>query len=293
MEDLVVKRAKEWAESTWAGAVVSWLERSSQDYEYRQHVVEPALSEIIDNLDIDRSSSVVEIGCGDGSHSIFWRNKLNDLGLKSVKIFGFDILETSISKAKEKASGHQNITFEIADVTSENIVNLIRNKVGTPDVLVAMFLFQDIPDLDGVLGIVNSCLNHRGHFITVFVHPDFARHLFEAHYIKRYEENNFPHEHIAETGVVQWRFVGSYPIVRQGSFPFYLPYFHRNLDDYYNALTKHKLNIQHKQPLKLKQSLAEKLKEEKISPFYKNKHNVYWPLIVKEPSSMLIHAIKK
>ena len=54
-----------------------------------------------------------------------------------------------------------------------------------------MFLLQDTPDLEGTLKMVKLCLKDKGHFIAAFVHPDFAKHLFEAGYIKGLEEGIF------------------------------------------------------------------------------------------------------
>lgn len=94
---------------------------------------------------------VVEIGCGDGAHSIFWRQQLKNLGLDNVQIFGTDLLEPLIIKARENAKGYKNISFEVADVTDINTVKMIRDKVGIPNGVVAMFLLQDVPDLEGLL----------------------------------------------------------------------------------------------------------------------------------------------
>jgi hypothetical protein len=41
-------------------------------------------------------STSQEIGCGDGTHSIFWRQTLDGLGLESVRVFGVDLFEPLI-----------------------------------------------------------------------------------------------------------------------------------------------------------------------------------------------------
>lgn len=293
LTDTTLEKAKRWAEESWADAVSSWSKRPAQDYAYRKHVVEPSLSKLITKLNLNPSSIVVEIGCGDGAHSIYWRQQLNNLGLDSVRIFGIDLHAPLIIKARENAEGYKNISFEAADVNEVKTAKIIHDNVGSPDVIVAMFLLQDTPNLEGTLKMVKSCLKDRGHFIVVFVHPDFAAHLFEAGYIKKLEEGYLPAEHITDSGIVQWQFVAYYPIAQKNGPPFYLPYFHRSLEDYYKAFKSLNFEIIEKIPLLLEPNIADKLREEKVSPFYENKWNIYWPLIVKEPSSMLIHAVKE
>jgi SAM-dependent methyltransferase len=292
LADTALEKAKQWAEKGWADAVASWSERPEQDYAYRQYVVEPPLAKLISQLELHSSSIVVELGCGDGAHSIFWRQQLNNLGLDRVRIFGIDLHEPLIIKARENTVGYENISFGVADAANLKTVNLIHDKVGIPDLMIATFLLQDTPDLEGILKMVKSCLKEKGHFIAVFVHPDFAEHLFEAGYIKRLKEEYFPDEYITDSGIVQWRFAGYYPIAQKSDPPFYLPYFHRSLADYYNAFENFNLEIVDKLPLMLERHIADRLRKEGVSPFYEDKWNIYWPHIVREPSSILIHAIR-
>ena len=290
--DTTLEKAKKWAEKAWADAISSWSKRPAQDYAYRKHVVEPHIAKLIAKLNLNPSSLVIEIGCGDGTHSIFWRQQLNNLGLDKVRIFGIDLHEPLIIKARKNAAGYKNISFEVADVNEVKTAKIIHDKVGIPDVIVAMFLLQDTPDLEGTLKMVKSCLKDRGHFISVFVHPDFVKHLFEAGYVKGIEEGYLPPEYITDLGIVQWRFAGYYPIAQKDDSPFYLPYFHRHVEDYLDALHKKQFTIVARKDLMLARDIAEKLKEKRISPFYEEKHNIYWPLIVSEPSTILIHAVK-
>jgi SAM-dependent methyltransferase len=292
LADTALEKAKKWAKMAWADAISSWSERHEQDYAYRQYVVEPPLSNLISQLDLKSSSLMIEIGCGDGVHSIFLRQQLNKSGLDNINILGIDFLEPLIVKARKNAEGYKNISFEMADATDINTVKMIHNKIGIPDVIIAMFLLHDVPDLEGTLKMVKSCLKEKGHFIAVFVYPDFAAHLFEAGYIKRLKEGYLPDEYITDSGIVQWRFVGYYPIAQKSGPPFYLPYFHRSLADYYKAFESFNLEITDKIPLMLEPHIANKLREEKVSPFYEDKWNIYWPYIVREPSSILIHALR-
>lgn len=167
MLNSTLDNAKKWAEKIWVDAATLWLERSPQDYAYRKYVVEPLLAELIERIGLHPSSIVVEIGCGDGAHSIFWREKLNKLGLSAVKIFGIDLLKSLIDKAKKDAIIYQNVAFEVADVANITSIRLIHDKVGIPDIIVAMFLLQDIPDLEGVLRTIQLCLKEDGHFIIM------------------------------------------------------------------------------------------------------------------------------
>jgi SAM-dependent methyltransferase len=218
---------------------------------------------------------------------------LDKLGLHDIKIVGVDFLRPLIMKAKENAIPYKNISFEVADVTDINTARMIRTKFGSPDVIIAMYLLQDTPDLEGTMKMASLCLKEGGHFIAVVVHPDFAEHLSEAGYVKHSQEEYLPREYVTDSSIVQWRFVGLYPIAREDDEPFYLPYFHRFIEDYYRAFEMYEFTIIDNVPLIPDRSLFLKYGEKRISPFYENKRNVYWPLIQKEPSSMVIHAIKK
>ena len=87
-KSLVLKKAKKWAEGVWAESIGDWVERSPQDFAYRRFVVEPVVSSIIGGLNFGKNSFVVDLGCGDGSHTLFWRRQLNDAGFYDVPILG-------------------------------------------------------------------------------------------------------------------------------------------------------------------------------------------------------------
>lgn len=292
--DSILEKVRRWAERSWADALISWKERPPQDFAYRKYVVEPAVSKIIRQLDLNKSSSIAEIGCGDGAHTLFWREQLDSLGLKDVTILGVDLLESLIDKAKRKIIGYRNIYFEVCDVSSEDVIKLIMDRIGTPHVIIAMFLLQDVPDLEGVLKTVITSLKKNGHFIAVFVHPDFAMHLLKIGQVKvTSADKDIPDEYITPTGIVQWRFRGYYPIAQEDKPPFYVPYFHRSLKDYHEAFKKTGLTVLESIPLMPDKGRIATLEKEKVLPFVQIEWNIYWPMIVKEPSSMLIHAVKQ
>ncbi|MDD1751577.1 MAG: class I SAM-dependent methyltransferase [Methanotrichaceae archaeon] len=285
-----ITKAKIWAERIWADATAPWAERTSQDYSYREYVVEPAVNEASKELNLTPSSKVLEIGCGDGSHLLFWNKLLDNANLDTVQLLGIDLFATQINKARERVKDLKNITVLAGDATSRDTAEIITVQFGNPDVIVAMFLMQDTPDLEGILNMAGACLKGGGHLLTVFVHPGFAYHLCELGYVKKAEDEYLSREHISPSGIVQWRFAGYYPIAQKDASPFYLPYFHRNVEDYLDALCKKKFTIVTRKDLMLSLNIAEKLKEARISPFYEEKYNIYWPLIIKEPSSLMIHA---
>ena len=290
--DTTLEKAKKWAEKIWGNAAAAWTERTSQDYSYREYVVEPAVAEVLPELNLTPSSKILEIGCGDGSHLLFWQKLLAKNNLDSAQLLGIDLFESQITKARERVKNSGNIVVLAGDATAKETVGIVAGQFGTPDVVVAMFLMQDTPDLEGILDVVSNCLKDGGHLLAVFVHPMFAQHLYEKGYVKKAEDAYLSKENVTLSGIVQWRFAGYYPIAQKDASPFYLPYFHRHVKDYLDALHKKQFTIVARKNLMLAQDIAEKLKEAWISPFYEEKHNIYWPLIVKEPSSLLIHARK-
>lgn len=283
-------KAKKWAEKIWADATMAWSERTSQDYSYREYVVEPAVAEVLPQINLIPSSKILEIGCGDGSHLIFWKKLLAKANLDTVQLLGVDLFESQVNVAQKKIGGLKNITVLAGDATSIDTAQMVTAHFGSPDVIIAMFLLQDTPDLEGVLNVVSTCLKAGGHLLVVIVHPNFAYHLYQKGYVKKAENEFLSKEHINPSGIVQWRFAGLYPIAQKNFSPFYLPYFHRNQKDYLDALHSKLFKIITRRALMLKKDVAEKLKEARISPFYEEKSNIYWPLIMMEPSSLLIHA---
>lgn len=286
----ILENAKVWAEKAWIESKFDWLNRSPQDYVYRKYVVNPTSSKIVGDLGLKSNSSVIDIGCGDGVQTILLRQLLTNKGLENIKILGVDLSESLIIKAKENSRGFRNIQFEVGDITEKATAKLIKNKVGNPDLVVASFLLQDVPDLESVLNTVFTLLKAGGHFIAVVVHPQFAEHLLALGRIKIPDEKDSLKEYVSPTGIVQWRFRGYYPIAEENAPPFYLPYFHRTLHDYCNALEFCKFKIENALSLTPNKEVIKKIK---IFPFVKSEWNVYWPMIVNEPSSLLLHAIKR
>lgn len=288
----ILKDVKEWAAESWENAIDPWTRRPAQDYVYRHHIVEPALARLISESNFEPLSLITEIGCGDGTHTVFWRRQLDDVGLGRVRVVGVDLFRSLIVQAGKNTSNHRNISFLTADVTLRETVDMIHQEVGVPDVMVAMFLLQDVPDLIGLMEMVTACLRDEGHFIAVLVHPDFAEQLMSADCIQRPRKENLHEKYVTESGLVQWRFIGHYPIAREDAPPFYLPYFHRTLADYYEVLYHFNFDVIAKIPLGPDEGLCDEASSPG-EPFRNTKWNVYWPYIKTGPSSILIHAIKR
>ena len=53
--DTTLEKAKKWAEKIWGNAAAAWTERTSQDYSYREYVVEPAVAEVLPELNLTPS----------------------------------------------------------------------------------------------------------------------------------------------------------------------------------------------------------------------------------------------
>ena len=154
-----------------------------------------------------------------------------------------------------------------------------------------MFLLQDISNLEGLLKTVQLTLEKEGHFIAIFIHPNFAEDLVKSGHVKVIADD-LPKECVMPSGIVLWKFRGLYPIARKNKPPFYVPYFHRSLQDYCDALKSSGFKIKDNMPLMPEAKVVEKLSKKKILPFVNSKYNIYWPLIINQPSSILIHAVK-
>jgi hypothetical protein len=89
-----------------------------------------------------------------------------------------------------------------------------------------------------------------------------------------------------------WRWAGRYPIVDEPREPFYLPYFHRTVNDYRMAFQLAGFSVLNISEIP---EAGDRilLKEKGISPFIPFETNRYWPRIAEEPSALLIVAVKE
>ena len=109
--------------------------------------------------------SILEIGCGRGTASIFLNKRLN------CKSIGIDFSEVSIEIAKKNASFYKsNSEFFIADIFDHNLFkNEFIGGKGKFDVVISLGVLEHIESLEECLLIHNELLKKDGLFCAMVV----------------------------------------------------------------------------------------------------------------------------
>lgn len=268
-------KAKDWANELWKKSEKDWINRM-QDNNYREYLVRPALEDELSDIYID-GGIAVDIGCGEGKETYFMKEMLKRKGFRTF--YGFDTNEKFIDSANNL---FEEITFDVGDFSKLKIKHHLEGPV---DLITSLFVLQDTPS---VKNLVNNCYNSlkdKGRFLTCIVHPQYAKILLEKGAIKINEK-------LKKVSGESYTFAGAYPITEPEKPPFYVPYFHRDLSEYIKIFEKY-FHIESVRGLKPSDKLLKKSKEEKISPLYEDRHNVYWKEISEVSSSLIIKGIKK
>ena len=94
-----------------------------------------------------------------------------------------------------------------------------------------------------------------------------------------------PGQNKDEARTPAWRWAGYYPIMDEPREAFFLPYFHRTVEDYRSALEGSGFIIERILEFPDSKQIPSLLKRG-ISPFAPFKNNLYWPRIGEAPSSL-------
>ena len=97
----------------------------------------------------------------------------------------------------------------------------------------------------------------------------------------------------AENEHFHWRWAGYYPIVNEPHETFFLPHFHRTIQDYRSLLERFGITVENIIELPEKKNDLPRMVKQRVSPFTKFKNNLYWPRISEAPSAIAIIARKE
>ena len=200
----------------------------------------------------------------------------------SGKIFGYDPQGHFISLAEQANKSHSQIPIQFGNRSLDDFLKN-HNLSGNIDLVTSIFVLQDLPDIHKYLANVDKSLREDGTGVFLLVHPNFGEAMRKKNAIK-IEENLNP----AEIDVA-WQFAGEYPIVEENGMTFFVPYFHRTIDDYKNHFQRYFRHIDFVGLNPSLQDISRSEKEHK-SPFYNHSGNVYYPEIVEMDSSLIIIA---
>ncbi len=290
-KEILIARAESWVENVWQDVSSRWSARSGQDKSYRWHVIHPALVRILKKLYPKRHLRILDLGCGDGV-------LLDDPD--TVELFSGDgrYLGVDISpELLEKARGHhheENVSFLQGNLSDHDLARRILDREIFDrekewDCTLSIFAVQEIPDIESFMDNLSKLLDKCSRAVILTVHPDFAEWLERTGIIQVVNELNGFNENMKP----QWRWVGLYPIVDEPDETFYLPHFHRTLEDYRSLMKKHGIAIEQVIEIPDKHNELPLLVKQGFSPFAPFEKNIYWPRIGEEPSALAIIARKE
>ncbi|MFC1551053.1 class I SAM-dependent methyltransferase [Candidatus Latescibacterota bacterium] len=280
-----IEDAGDWVRSVWDDAVPRWSVREGQDKSYREHVIFPALETILDLRFRSGGLRMLDLGCGDG---IFLENPAHMNLLTGERAYlGIDVSGELLARAEKRHSA-DSIDFMEGDLSDRGLADRINNTGIDWNCALSVFAVQEIPDIDPVIRTIADTIRSGAYVVIVTVHPGFAEWLLEAGKMRRAEAISGGNDPDASL----FRWAGYYPIVDEPNESFYLPYFHRTIEDYENSLIEHGILPSEIMELPGKNDLAA-LAGKGISPFKEFEHNDYWPNICEQPSSLVIIARKE
>ncbi len=273
----IPKEADRWATAVWRKNVEGWQNRN-QDHNYRKYLARPAIQKAIRYAQLPDNGKFIDLGCGDGSETAHIRDYLRNEGAGG-RLYGFDLQESLISKANETV--HEEEAQMINTVFENGHLEDLIEKHGLnhkADNIFSTFLLQELSDAEKHLRLaMRSMRPYLGRGIFALLHPDFGQAMLDKGAIKVNQK----------LGATEyWRWAGEYPIVEEGGKTFYVPYFHRTLDDYKKLICDHFCDFLYRgfKPTKRTLQISER---KKLSPFYGHPGNVYFPEITTVPSTLI------
>jgi len=274
-----ISRANVWATDVWDRAVSNWEDRD-QDHNYRDILARPGIFSALSLLPRISNGKFLDIGCGEGAETFYIRDSLTKLGW-SGQMFGYDPQNHFINIAKQNNKSPSSIQIKFGNGALDTFLkeqNLAKNV----NLVTSIFVAQDLPNIEQYLIGMNKALDEKGKGLFLLVHPNFGNAMKEKGAIKF--ENSL-------NASSQWQWAGEYPIVEEKGKTFFVPYFHRSVEDYRNYFEKHFNKVKFFS-LKPSEKDVIKCERERKSPFYNHSGNVYFPEIVEDFSSMIILAEK-
>ena len=274
----MIGKANMWAAGVWKRVVKSW-EIRKQDYNYRRFLARPGIQEALKMLTPVKDGVFLDLGCGDGSEMRHVRRTLAEQGCGGT-FFGFDLQQSliEIARIKNRRCAPIEMVFDSGEL--EDLVES-HSLIGKADRVFSTFLLQELSDAEKYFKMSSDCLNEGGWGVFLFLHPAFGKAILEkgcVHVNKNLKSKS-------------WRWAGEYPIVEEDGKTFYVPYFHRELDDYLQLARKYFSAVEFLER-KPTEKVIRKCERENRSPFYDHPGNVYYPEIVNVHSS-LIFMVRK
>lgn len=121
---------------------------------------------LINNLNIQKDSKIIDLACGKGRHSVF----LNKLG---YKVLGLDLSQQSIEHNKQFENS--DLKFEVHDMRDEIYPELLTEKADAVLNLFTSFgYFEDENDDRKVFHSISNTLKDDGYFVLDFLNAKWV-----------------------------------------------------------------------------------------------------------------------
>jgi SAM-dependent methyltransferase len=284
MHQIIIERmtqeADHWAAKVWRKTVSAW-EIRKQDYNYRRFVARPAMLDALKQLGPVKNGTFLDLGCGDGNEMRHIGKFLARHG-SSGKLYGFDLQQSLIDIARSEIQQKKLIEtiFDYGELPGLVKEHGFWHNI---DRIFSTFLLQELSDAEDFFKMSSDCLIDGGWGIFLLLHPAFGKAMRKKKAV-RIQRNlgSLPD---------RWRWAAKYPIVEEDGKTFYVPYFHRELEDYLGLAQKHFSTIRF---LERKPSACaiRKCRRKRLSPFYDHPENAYYPEIIAIPSSLVLMVQK-
>ena len=150
-----------WFE-TWFDTPYYHILYKDRDFEE----AESFITLLINYLNIQKNSKIIDLACGKGRHSVF----LNQLG---YKVLGLDLSQQSIEHNKQFENS--DLKFEVHDMRDEIFPELLAEKA---DAVVNLFTsfgyFEDENDDRKVFHSISNTLKDNGYFVLDFLNAKWV-----------------------------------------------------------------------------------------------------------------------
>lgn len=266
----------DWCMQLWNDAERAWLNRNGQDHFYREFVTIPALVKEVQNL--KSVKTIVDLGCGDGYPLQLFLEHTKGMFNHKRNVVIVDRSKTLLEYAKSSLAEKGIKTTAIEqELDSPELYTQISAFPG-PKLMLSLFVLNEMVCISNLFLKLADQLEPLDRIIAIVVHPDFAKELLSDNTYKL--RANSASENLFSCKEFQW--ASSYPISTNDE-SFYLPYFHRTINDYELQLCSAGLKLVHSLELCVPET-------KEAHEYYDNSD--YGSSIINTPSSLLLFIEK-
>lgn len=173
-----------------------FLDWFNEDYlnlyaDHNEQEAKQQIEFILQQIPLKTGSTVLDLGCGTGRHSIVFARK-------QMRVTAVDFSPFLLQEAKKKAAG-LNINFILSDIRDFSIPTKF-------DLILNMFTtfgyFKTDEDNSKILRTIQNHLKTEGHFLIDYLNPVYLEKNLTKHEVKEIKGEEIKIEHQIEHGFV-------------------------------------------------------------------------------------------